>query len=815
MVYLDRYRKVNQHTRKLIFSLTLLLLGGFAWGQIIIEGLPESVCKNDAPYPLVPSPPDPGAVYAFSGLGVSGNQADGFFYDPASADVPVGSVEISLDYTPSGGSLTTYLYTVENLFVPTLGFSATPTCIPTEGGSVSFNNTTSGKFSVAAWTWNFGDAGSGSNNTSTLEAPSHNYPMPGTWDVRLSATTVDGCAAQLDQTIDLADAPTVDFTWVNDCYIRGQQTEFMNRSVSEFSDISSLVWTFRTTSGGVLGQVQSNDPDETISFPFTAQDEYNVSLEVENEVGCRGILTKPIIFKSIHRVSPSGLLETFDEDGTDWLVLSEDGLESWVLGEPDFVGFDPVAGDRGWYTSLPAHTSGYVERSWVQSQCYDLSQLSSPLVLIDVMKSFIPGMDGAVLQYEGLVSEGWKTIGVVGAGQNWYNSWGIFNEPGGSSFGWGLPVFTPDEEWLPAGYPIDELAGEALIKFRIAIGTGGRQASGNQGFAFDDFYIGQRARYSVLEHFTNSASESAASADQVVADFEQNHSDIVIDLQYHLDYPGEDPMNQNNPEVPSARAFSYGVPGVPYAVLNGQSGPEYRYNFSDASEEPDEEVLLEASLEIPPFDLNLELDFRTNSLSGVATATCAQAQYPSNIQLYLAVIEEEVTAYTGAGPTSLYRNVVLDMLPTAAGKLLGNDWESGESVSQNFSWTYADYVEDKNELAVVAFLFDREKKKVVQVAIEEAGPGTGIFDRSSEFERLHLYPNPARDKVFLSFGEPVDRKGEIQVLDLSGKVVLEAEIASGYKLRELDVSTLTEGIYLVSWIESGVTRGRSKLVLTR
>jgi len=815
MAYLNRYRKVNRHTITLIFSIILLLGGGLAWGQITVPGLPESVCKNDPPYPLVPAPPDPGAVYTFSGLGVTGNQADGFFYNPASPDVPVGSVEITLDYTPSGGDPTTYFYTVENLFVPTLGFSATPTCIPTEGGSVSFNNTTSGKFSVASWSWNFGDAGSGSNNTSTLEAPSHSYPRPGSWNVSLSATTIEGCATQFDQTIVLADAPAVDFTWVNDCYVRGEQTAFMDRSVSDFSDINSLVWTFRTTSGGVLGQVTSSDPDETIYFPFTAQDEYNVSLEVENEAGCRASLTKAILFKTIHQVPPSGLLETFDDDDTDWLIVSEDGLESWVLGVPDFTGFDPVPGDRGWYTSLPDHTSGYVERSWVQSQCYDLRQLTSPLVLIDVMKSFVPGMDGAVLQYQGSVDEGWKTIGIVGAGQNWYNSWGLFNEPGGSSFGWGNPVFTPDEEWVNAGYPIDELAGETYIKFRIAIGTGGRQASGNQGFAFDDFYIGQRARYSVLEHFTNSASEAAAAADKVVADYVQGHSDIVIDLQYHMDYPGEDPMNQNNPEVPSARAFSFGVPDIPYAVLNGQSGPEYRYNFSDVSEEPDEEVLLEASLEIPPFDLNLEIDFRSSSLSGVATATCAQSEYASNIQLYIAVIEEELTSYTGAGSTSLYRNVVLDMLPNAAGKLLGNDWSSGESASQDFSWTYADYVEDKDELAVVAFLFDRDEKKVLQVAIVRAGPGTGIFNNRSSLKSLQLYPNPARDRVFLNFGEAVSENGQIHILDLSGKVVLATDMSAGYTLMELDLSPLSEGIYLINWVESGVTRGRSKLVVTR
>ena len=474
-----------------------------------------------------------------------------------------------------------------------------------------------------------------------------------------------------------------------------------------------------------------------------------------------------------------------------------------------------MAGDRGWYTALPAHTAGYVEKSWVQSQCYDLTLLSSPLVLIDVMKSFIPGTDGSVLQYQDFVSEGWKTIGVVDAGQNWYNSWGIFNEPGGSPFGWGLPVFKPDNAWVHAGYPIDGLAALPLVKFRVAIGTGGRQVSGNQGFAFDNFFIGQRARQSVLEHFTNSASSAAAAADQVVEKYVTNHSGIVIDLQYHMDYPGEDPMNQNNPEPPSNRAFNYGVPGVPYAVLNGESGAEFRYDFSDASEEPDEEVLLEASLEIPPFDLLLDVDFRSKSLSGTASATCAESSYPSNIQLYVVVIEEEQTAYTGAGNTTLYRNVVLDILPTPAGTHLGSNWGSGDSESLNFSWTYAAYVEEVDDLAVVAFLYDRDLEKIVQASVAKASPGTGIFDRKGSMELMSLYPNPAQDHVYLNLGKPAENRGLIMVMDLSGRLVMEADIQPGHSIRQLDISGLSEGVYLLNWVQSGVSLGRAKFVHTR
>lgn len=812
-------RNLNQMAKQyasLLFVLLLLMLTSvFTWGQISIPGLPESVCKNDAPYPLVPSPPDPGAVYQFSGLGVSGNQSSGYFYNPSSPDVPVGNVEIRLDYTPSGGILTTYYYTVENRFVPTLAFTFTPACIPSDGGLVRFNNTTSGQFSVATWSWNFGDPASGSGNISSLESPSHFYPGPGSWNVTLAAVTTEGCAVEEENTIILAGEPAVDFTWLSDCYIRNQETGFMDRTVSGFSDIRSLLWTFRTTGGGVLGTISSNSSEDTIYFPLPAMATYNVTLQVENDAGCRGTLMKPIVFKSIQNVTPSGYLETFDNAGTNWVVDSEDGLESWVLGEPDFNGFDPVPGDRGWYTELPAHTPGTVERSWVQSQCYDFSQLSSPLVLIDVMKSFVPGADGAVLQYQDLVSEGWKTVGMVGAGQNWYNSWGLVNEPGGNPFGWGNPVFVPDEAWVPAGYPIDGLGGLSSVKFRVAIGTGGTQALGNQGFAFDNFYIGQRARYSILEHFTNSASASAASADQVVETYASDHSDIVIDLQYHLDYPGEDPMNQNNPVPPSVRAFYYGVPGVPYAILNGGSGPEFRYDFSDPSEEPDEEVLLEASLEIPPFDLLLDVDFRSNSLSGKATANCAEVSYPSNIQLYVVPVEEEVTAYSGAGNTTLYRNVVLDILPTPAGHFLGNTWGIDDSESLEFNWNYPDYVEDKDDLAVVAFLFDRDLGKILQAGKVSASPGTGINDSKSKLQLLRLYPNPARETVYLDLGNPAAYRGEIAVMDLSGRVVLEADIEPGNSNRTLDISGLAEGVYLVYWMESGVNMGRGKFVIAR
>ena len=800
---------VGQVTNSVSGNFTVTLLD-----NIEIQGLPEIVCKNDSPYPLIPVPSlsDPGATYTFSGPGVSGNQATGYFYDPASSQVSEGWIQISLFYNSSlGCQVLNYIISIYNGFVPALNFSTTSLCIPSTGGLVQFENQTSGQYAVETWSWNFGDPDSGPENISNEASPDHFYPRPGNWNVTLSAETYEGCLSSTIRNIAFSDQPLVDFTWITDCFIRGELTSFVNRSVSPYATIDNLLWTFRTTGGGVLGQIASSNPEDTIEFPFTSINEYNVSLNVENDAGCAGDTTKTIALKPVYTLTTDGYLETFDDRPDDWIVDSEDGLESWVLGEPDFTGYTPVTGDFAWYTHLPTDAE-YLENSWIESPCFDVLALSTPLVQLDIMKSFVPGTDGAVMQYQHKVSEGWNTLGVVDGGINWYNSYGIFNKPGGSTFGWGLSEFEPDEAWVQAAYAMDILSDSSPLKLRVAIGTGGAPSIGNQGFAFDNFYIGQGVKNSVLEHFTNSASSEAAVADGIVQQFVEDYPNHVIDLQYHMDYPGEDPMNLNNPVPPSVRAFNYGVPAVPYAVLNGGSSPEYRYDFSDLSEQPDGEDLKKSSLEISPFDLRLNADFLTNSLEGRVQVICKEEDFDSNIQLYVVVIESLVTAYTGVNQTTAFRNVVLDILPSATGKLLGNEWGAGVSKILDFSWNYASYLENEEDLILVAFVMDRDHDQILQSAVMEYDPGTGFLNRPAAQKALAIYPNPAHDYVYINFGVEVELQGTLRVLDLAGRSVLTSKVLPGYSIQKLDISSLSPGVYMVQWMDSGVSRGQGKLV---
>ena len=786
-------------------------------GVVGISGLPGKVCESDTAYLLVPEVDidDPNPVYIFSGPGIIGNQEEGYYFDAGSEDVIVGRNTVALDYTSSFGCNAKAEQQVTVQFAPKLSFSLSPVCLPENGGLVSFDNTTSGKYAVENWSWDFGDPDSGDENLSNLESPGHFYSEPGNVSIKLTASTDDGCVAVLTMDTVLADQPEADFTLLNDCFIKGNKTLFLDNSISAFASIDHLTWTFKTKSGGVLGTIESDSSAEVIEFPFTSLDQYQVSLNVTNEVGCSGDVTLPVDLRPVRKLQYSSYYEDFNGEATGWEVLSADAKNSWLRDEPDFFGFQPEAGDLAWYTDLPAQSEGFVEQSWVQSPCFSLKGLSAPVIQLDLMKSFVPGMDGAVLQYQELSNGEWTPIGETEEGLNWYNQSDIQNRPGGSSTGWGLDAFEPDAGWINAGHSLDMLVNKPFVKFRIALGTGGRQDLGNQGFAFDNIFIGQRIRRSVLEHFTNSASVEAAESDQVVQAFAEEHSAIIYDLQYHMDYPGADQMNINNPDPPSIRAFGNGVPGVPYAILNGGIGDGYRYDFTNSSEEPDAEALIEASLEMPLFQVNTTVNYLEDSLKGSVVVACATDTFTNNIQLYIAVIEREVTAYTGVNGVTSFRNVVLDMLPSPTGKLLGNAWGRGSADTLEFKWKYPAYVEDVEDLSVVAFVQNRDIGHILQADAKPHTPGVGISKSRSHENRMVLYPNPAREYLYINYGEQIENKGALKVVDLSGKLMLTSPVQPGYQIQQLDISQLPEGMYMIYRMEGNEVKEYSKFIRIR
>jgi hypothetical protein len=681
---------------------------------------------------------------------------------------------------------------------------------------ISFSNTTYDKPSVAEWMWNFGDINSGADNYSELVNPAHFYSEPGERTVLLTATTFDGCVATFVRDTLFIDNPAADFSWITNCFVDSSATEFVNHTYGLGTTLESFKWTIQDQENNMLLEEETNSVDDTIRYIFASEGIYTITLEARNSGGCTGILSREIELEPTIRLTSDGYLEDFNASKGGWSIRSEDLAQSWTWNTPDFIGHNQPEGDKSWYTSLPADTPGYLEKSWMQSPCFDFSKMIRPLIQLDLMRSFVPNLDGAVLQYNDIQDQGWTTIGEGSQGIDWYNHYSIYNQPGGSSLGWGLDIFEPDQDWVRATHGLDELTGKEHVKFRIAIASSSRQSIGNQGFAFDNVRIAERTKLLVLEHFTNASDPDSKAADDVVDGLEGQMRRNLIDLQYHTSFPGIDPINQINPNPASTRSGANGVYDVPFAVLDGSTDPDYRYDFSTGPEIPGREDMDLQTLEIPKFKVDLEVDWFEDRVDISATVTCAVDQYLSDLQLYIAIMETSVTAFTGANGDTEFKNVVLKMLPYPSGQLLKGSWYLGRSETREQSWEYEEgFVEDVDELAVVAFVDDRSPGgEILQAAVDYKDKTVGIGNPVREARSLNLYPNPAKDNFYLNLGTRSANRGRIELLDMSGRPVISEHVPAGYQIYEVDIQHLNRGIYIVHWIEYGRVTGISKLVKT-
>lgn len=129
------------------------------------------------------------------------------------------------------------------------------------------------------------------------------------------------------------------------------------------------------------------------------------------------------------------------------------------------------------------------------------------------------------------------TIGAVGSGINWYDDQGISNSPGNqttTSAGW----TGRDSQWKRAIYKLDPLIGKSKVVLRIAFASS--QPRGD-GFAFDNFFVGERNRIVLLENFTNSSVTGPPPVNHNLNNYQNfGNSAELVKIQYHTAFPGDD-----------------------------------------------------------------------------------------------------------------------------------------------------------------------------------------------------------------------------------------------------------------------------------
>lgn len=173
---------------------------------------------------------------------------------------------VTLTITNSDSCTNTSQNSLTTLPNPIANFSFEETCY---NDPVYFTDlsTQNGGSTITSWSWDFGDPNSGSNNTSTLQNPTHVYTEPDTYTTSLTITNINGCTDTTVQEIIVDSLPFVDFTMADDSICLGEIAVFTGIG----TDISTWYWEFGD--GG-------NSVEQSPSYLYSASGTYLVTLTV-------------------------------------------------------------------------------------------------------------------------------------------------------------------------------------------------------------------------------------------------------------------------------------------------------------------------------------------------------------------------------------------------------------------------------------------------------------------------------------------------------------------------------------------------------
>lgn len=233
-------------------------------------------------------------------------------------------------------------------------------------------------------------------------------------------------------------------------------------------------------------------PGDTITYTFVS----TLDLSIPNNYGLVVYGTVPndgdqsndtistTIF-SIPLISSSALpyLNDFDSLAVGWTTGGANS--SWALGVPAGTAINTAAsGTQAWVTNLSGAYNAN-EVSYIQSPCFDFSNVVGAVVEFDIMIDTELSWDGAQLQYSTDGGATFIAVGSLTSGiSNWYTNQNTFGPLSGQPvWGGGLSA----QGWLRAAHSLSMLNNAQSAIFRIAFGSDG---SGQfDGIGIDNFGI--------------------------------------------------------------------------------------------------------------------------------------------------------------------------------------------------------------------------------------------------------------------------------------------------------------------------------------
>lgn len=175
--------------------------------------------------------------------------------------------------------------------LPVANFNtAAQACI---GKAVNFADaSTVSSGTITSWNWNFGDAGSGANNSSTLQNPQHIFSTAGTYTVQLTVGTLNQCnSTVISKQVVVNELPTANFILPEVC-LNDPFAVFTDSSIGNGSAITQWQWNYgdanATATNPNTGILQNGQ------HSYTAVGNYLVQLIAVDNNGCTDTTVKSL-----------------------------------------------------------------------------------------------------------------------------------------------------------------------------------------------------------------------------------------------------------------------------------------------------------------------------------------------------------------------------------------------------------------------------------------------------------------------------------------------------------------------------------------
>jgi len=500
---------------------------------------------------------------------------------------------------------------------------------------------------------------------------------------------------------------------------------------------------------------------------------------------------------------------------------------SWMWEAPAGTSINSTigGGSKAWWTRGTGTTYYSNENSVVNGPCFDLTQLERPMVALDYY-SDSDNPDGAVLQYSVNGGITWRIVGPPEGqvnrdeGINWFNVSGIFSNPGTQAignYGW----TTKQGGWKNGRFNLDMVpaANRSQVRLRIAFASndGNDSQSTFDGFAFDNFFVGEKARQVLVEHFTTSTLNASVSADNYLNGLYQQqfidrgYSDFDH-IQYHVNFSGTDPLNTDNPTDPAARALYFGASQPPYTIMDGLLVPG---KFTGVTSQLTKVELDRRALVEPPFLLSLkDTTSSTSETISVKMTLEAKKDFTTPLIINVALVEKDISGVM---------HVLRKNLFGSDGETINLTWVKGQKVIKlKFDVPLDIPISNPNGLLLIGYVQDKNTKEIYQsisidAPVKNGSPIVGVEEEQpiiAALNSIQLFPNPANQEF--SFGLPaeVHPSSQWKIIDQRGVIVLEGNFEGAVNgIKQVIVSELANAVYFVVMTGPNGATVRKKLII--